>query len=85
MIAFGTVIRKGIAPTGFKGRNVFMFALILREEEKNRALRYYKRSFLKVQALFQEVVVKARLDFINQSVRHLVAEEHKSGNSDGFK
>ncbi|KER28332.1 hypothetical protein T265_04792 [Opisthorchis viverrini] len=53
-------------------------ALILREEEKNRALRYYKRSFLKVQALFQEVVVKARLDFINQSVRHLVAEEHKS-------
>ncbi|CAL8069648.1 unnamed protein product [Calicophoron daubneyi] len=53
-------------------------ALALREVEETRALHYYKCSFEKIQSLFQDIIVKQRLDFLNQSVRTMVSEENKT-------
>ncbi|KAA3678740.1 cullin 2 [Paragonimus westermani] len=52
-------------------------ALVLRDDEETRASHYYKWSYEKIQALFQEIIVRDRLTFLNQSVHQVVAEERK--------
>ncbi|KAA0193623.1 Cullin-2 [Fasciolopsis buskii] len=53
-------------------------ALALRQQEENRVTQYYKNSGDNVLALFQQIVVKDRLEFLNRSVQQMVAEEHKT-------
>ncbi|CAH8620215.1 unnamed protein product [Dicrocoelium dendriticum] len=54
-------------------------ALALRTEEENRTRRYYPWSVEKIKCLFQEIIVAARLPFLNDSVRDVVAREDKLG------
>lgn len=51
----------------------------MRQQEENRVTQYYKNSGDNVLALFQQIVVKDRLEFLNRSVQQMVAEEHKTG------
>lgn len=53
-------------------------ALVLRAEERNRAMLYYKYSTEPIEALFQEIIVEQRLNFLNCSVRSIVVNENKT-------
>ncbi|VDP89883.1 unnamed protein product [Echinostoma caproni] len=53
-------------------------ALALRQQEENRVAQYYQCSGESVFELFQTIVVKDRLQFLNESVQNMVPEKHKT-------
>lgn len=57
----------------------FPQALALRENEIERAKKYYVGSLTYVENLFKEIVVQKRLDFINSSIPQFVKEENRPG------